>query len=99
MDKEVDRLINQRLQNAIRAVIDQQIEERDPPETLETFERLLEDGFNEDEAYGLIGQLISMEMAEEIAGEVGFDLDRYIAALESLPEPFTKPRKDHEEDY
>ena len=99
MDKDIDRLITERLRSAIRAVIDQQIEERDPPETLETFERLIEDGFNEDESFGLIGQLISMEIAEEIAGEAGFNMERYLEALEKLPEPFTKPRKNYEDDY
>ena len=99
MDKEVDHLINQRLRNAIRAVINQQIEERDPPETLETFERLMEEGFSEEEALGLIGQLISLEVAEEIAGQAGLDLDRYIIALEKLPEPFTKPKKTYEDGY
>ena len=98
MDKDIDRLITERLGNAIRSVIDQQIEERDPPETLETFERLIEEGFVDEEAYGLIGQLISMEIAEEIAGEAGFDFERYIEALEKLPEPFTKPRKNYEDD-
>ena len=99
MEKDIDRSINERLGNAIRAVIDQQLEERDPPETLETFERLMEEGFSNEEAYGLIGQLISMEIAEEIAGESGFDFERYVEALENLPEPFTKPRKSYEDDY
>lgn len=88
--------INERLTRAIHAVIDQQIAENDPPETLLAYERLLEDGFTHDEAYALIGQLIGMEMAEEIRGEGGLNMARYVAALEELPAPFAKPK--HEED-
>lgn len=93
MKKTVDQKVNERLQKAIRAVIDQQIAEADPAETVEAFERLQEEGFTSDETYSLIGQLISLEVAEEIAGKEGLNIVRYIAALDELPKPFAKPRK------
>ncbi len=96
--KEIEKEISQRLQNAIRAVIEQQIAENDPPETVETFERLLEEGFSRDETYALIGQLVSLEMAEEIAGKEGMNIERYAVALEALPEPFARPRKQNSND-
>lgn len=89
---------NQRLQNAIEAVINQQIAENDPPQTIETIERLQTEGFARKEAFTLVGHLISMEVAEELIGESGLNMDRYIAALEKLPAPFAKARVKDEED-
>ena len=96
--KAVNKEINERLMQAFKAVIDQQITENDPPETVETYERLIEDGFTEDESYSLIAQVIGMEVAEEIAGETGINMDRFKVALSALPEPFAKPRHTEEED-
>ena len=100
MDKgKANDEINKRLTRAIHAVIDQQIAEKNPPETLETYERLLEDGFSHEEIYSLIGHLIGMEMAEQIRGSGGINMARYVAALEELPAPFAKPKQDEEDVY
>ncbi|MCG8336190.1 MAG: hypothetical protein MJE63_16880 [Proteobacteria bacterium] len=98
MKKEQIQAINQRLQSAIEAVIDQQIAENNPPQTIETIERLQSEGFSREEAYILVGHLVSMEVAEELVGEKGLDMDRYIDALEKLPAPFAKERITDEED-
>jgi len=97
MDKGISRQINSRIQQAIKAAIDQQIAENDPPETGQTFERLLDEGFTAEEAYRLIGQLISLEIAEEIRGEGGMNMARYVSALQELPAPFTQSRRPVEE--
>lgn len=97
-EKVVSDEINERLMKAFKAVIDQQIAENDPPETVETYERLQEDGFSVDESYKLIAQLIGMEVAEEIAGDSGINMDRYKVALAALPQPFAKPRTTESED-
>jgi hypothetical protein len=96
--KTANKEINERLMQAFKAVIDQQIAENDPPETVETHERLIEEGFTVDESYSLIAQVIGMEVAEEIAGESGINMDRFKVALSTLPEPFAKPRHTEEED-
>ncbi|MFH2132456.1 MAG: hypothetical protein ABIK68_18920 [bacterium] len=98
MDKTVENEMNERLLNAIHAVIDQQIAEKNPPDTLIAYERLLDDGFTHDEAYSLIGQLVGMEIAEEIRGEGGLNMARYAAALEELPAPFAKPKRENDAD-
>lgn len=97
MSSKNEDLINERLTRAIHAVIDQQIAEKNPPDTLITYERLLEEGFSHEEAYSLIGHLVGMEIAEEIRGEGGLNMDRYKAALEELPAPFAKPKQDEED--
>ncbi|MBU2514483.1 hypothetical protein KJ966_24415 [bacterium] len=96
--KEIEQEINRRLQNAINAVINQQIAEKDPPETIETIERLEAEGFSRDEAYVLVGHLVSLEVAEQLAGEQGIDMNRYVAALEKLPEPFAKKRQSEDDE-
>lgn len=90
--------LNQRLKNAIEAVINQQIAENDPPQTIETIERLQTEGFTQQEAFTLIGHLISLEVAEELIGESGLNMERYITALEKLPAPFAKSRKQDDEE-
>ena len=92
MKKKQIQQINQRLQSAIEAVINQQIAENDPPQTIETIERLQSEGFSREEAYTLVGHLVSMEVAEELIGENGMDMERYIDGLEKLPAPFAKER-------
>jgi len=94
-----DDQINERLTRAIHAVIDQQIAEKNPPETLLAYERLLEDGFTQDEAYTLIGHLVGMELAEEIRGAGGLNMARYSAALDALPAPFAKPKPEADDVY
>ncbi len=92
MKKEIELEVNERLKTAINAVINQQISEKDPPETLETLERLQDEGFSKEEAYMLIGHIVSMEVAEELAGEGGINMERYVISLEKLPEPFAEPK-------
>lgn len=96
--KTVNKEINERLMQAFKAVIDQQITENDPPETVETYERLLEEGFTEDETYNLIAQVIGMEVAEEIAGETGINMERFKVALSTLPAPFAESRLTEDDD-
>ena len=92
-DTNLNKKINERLHEAIRAVIRQQIEERNPPEVVEALERLQDDGFSEDEALQLIGQVISLEMSEIIMKDETIDMIRYKEALENLPTPFAAQKK------
>ena len=92
-DPKEDAYLKARLQSAITAVINQHMATDDPPEATVTFERLQEEGFTKDEAFGLISQLVSLEAAELFAGTGTIDMARYTAALEALPAPFAKPKK------
>lgn len=84
--------IQDRLTAAIDAVIEQQFAEKDPPETLATYERLQEEGFSAEEARGLVAQVVSLEVAEMFAGNGGIDVERFKDALEKLPKPFAEPK-------
>lgn len=98
LQDEQDPEINQRLQAAIRAVIDQQLAEGQPKETAETLERLLDEGFTLEQAYSLIGQLVSLEVGEYFAGTGEFNLERYILGLAELPAPFSTSPEPSEDD-
>ena len=92
-DQKVDDEITKRLAKVIDAVIDQQMAEKNPPETLETYERLLDEGFEKKEVYQLIGKIVGCETAEVIVNKQEFNMERYIAALRELPEPFAKNKQ------
>ena len=88
MDKDLKTEVNKRLAKAIDQVIDQQIAENEPPETAETLERLLEDGFSESQAMDLIGRVVSHYISEVILQKKIFDMKGYCEALEDLPDPY-----------
>ena len=77
---------NQRLKSAIIAVVDKQLESNDPPEIKQTLDRLITEGFSEDEAKELIGNVVVMEVFEVLKAGQPFDISRYAAALARLPE-------------
>ena len=71
---------------AIRQVADNQIRDNDPPETRETFERLVATGHTEDEARELIAAVIGVEVFQIMKTEREFDKSGYVSALKKLPE-------------
>ena len=77
---------NQRLKSAIIEVVDSQIELNDPPEIRQTLDRLIAEGFSENEAKELIGNVVVMEVFEVLKAGQPFDIKRYAAALARLPE-------------
>jgi len=85
---------NPRLQKAIFDVIDKQIKEDDPPETRETFNRLVREGHSKTETRKLIGCAVVVEIYDIMKHQKPFDRERFVGNLGRLPElPF-----DDEED-
>ncbi len=76
---------NQRLQQAILQVVQQQIEQQDPPETKQTLGRLQAEGFSRGEALNLIGYVVAAEVMGVMEEGRRFDRDRFVAALKALP--------------
>lgn len=77
---------NQRLKAAIIEVVDNQLDANDPPEIKQTLDRLLAEGYSEEEAKELIGNVVVMEVFEVVKEGKPFDIKRYAAALDRLPE-------------
>jgi hypothetical protein len=77
---------NQRLKSAILQVVDNQIDSNDPPETKQTFNRLVSEGISNKEAKELIGTVVVAEIFDVLKEGKPFNIERYVNALNKLPE-------------
>ena len=66
-------------------VVDNQLRDNDPPETKETFDRLVEEGFSEEDAKILIAQAVCLETFCMLKHHEKFNLERYVRNLKGLP--------------
>ena len=73
------------MKGAIIEVIDNQLAANDPPETRQTFDRLLSAGHSEKEAKKLIGCVVMAEIFDVLKKGEPFNLERFIQALNALP--------------
>ncbi len=77
---------NPYLRAAIMEVIENQLRNNDPPQTRQTFRRLIEAGYSEEEAKRLIGCVVSAEIFDVLKKNEPFNLERFVKALNKLPE-------------
>jgi hypothetical protein len=70
---------------AIRRFVETQIRDKNPPETAATLERLIREGYTEDEAMEMIGHVAVSEVLELTRLGRPYDHERYVAALAALP--------------
>ena len=73
------------LLSMITDVINNQIRDGTPPETKQTYDRLLADGHSEEEAMVLIGHVVFLEMFAVLKERTTYDEKRYVTALRALP--------------
>ena len=71
---------------AIFDVVNNQIRDGNPPETRETFDRLVSEGLEEDEARRLISCVVASEIFDILKHQQPYDQERYVKALRKLPE-------------
>lgn len=76
---------NPYLQAAIFEVVENQMAAGEPPETKETFERLLEERFSKKDAKKLIGQAVCVEIYCIGKNREEFNRERYRRNLRNLP--------------
>ena len=76
---------NPQLQAAIIEVVENQLRNNDPPQTGQTFKRLIETGHSEKEAKRLIGCVVSAEIFDVLKKNEPFNLDRFVKGLNKLP--------------
>ena len=76
---------NPRLKSAILEVVDNQLRDNDPPETKQTYERLLNEGHSDSEAKRLIGCVVASEIFDVLKEGKPFNQERFVAALNRLP--------------
>ncbi len=73
------------LRKAVLEAVEKQITDGEPPETAETLERLVDEGYPRDEAVLMIGHVLAVEMFGIMKEERGFDHAGYVRALAKLP--------------
>jgi hypothetical protein len=73
------------LKSAILEVVENQLQADDPPETRQTFDRLILEGYSEEEARRLIGCVVSSEIFDVLKKQEPFNPKRYAKALNELP--------------
>jgi len=73
------------LKSAILEVVDNQLQANDPPETRQTFDRLTSEGHSEEEAKGLIGCVVTLEIFDVLKKQEPFNPERFAKALNELP--------------
>ena len=76
---------NEKLRKAILEVINTQIRENDPPEMKQTYLRLKNKGFSEEETLKLIGYVVASEVFTVLKENRSYDKVKYISALNALP--------------
>ena len=76
---------NPNLKVAILEVVDNQLKANDPPETRQTFERLISEGYSEEEAKKLIGSVVAVEIFDVFSKQEPFNPKRFVKALNNLP--------------
>jgi hypothetical protein len=76
---------NKRLK-AIHEVVENQLRDLNPPETKETFDRLIDEGYSEEQVRTLIGYVVASEIFEILKYLKPYNHERYVEALRRLPE-------------
>ena len=76
---------NPHLQAAIMEVVDNQLRSNDPPQTQQTFKRLVEAGHAENEAKRLIACVVFAEIFDVLKRQQPFNLDHFVKGLDKLP--------------
>ncbi len=73
---------------AILEVVDNQLRDGTPPETRQTFDRLVAQGYSASEAKRLIGVVVASEIFDILKQNQPYNSARFIAALQRLPKVF-----------
>jgi len=77
---------NPYLRAAIFEVVENQIRGNDPPQTKQTYKRLVQEGHSDEDAKRLIGCIVVSEIFDILKKKQEFNLQRYVKALDKLPQ-------------
>ncbi|MCC6288534.1 MAG: hypothetical protein IT249_11685 [Chitinophagaceae bacterium] len=80
---------NQVVKQQILQIVDNQLKSKEPPETKQTYDRLLKSGITDKNARMYIGQCVVVEIFDVLKYQQPFNKKRFIENLNKLPEePF-----------
>lgn len=73
------------LKHEILEIVEEQLKSLDPPETKQTYDRLISSGVSDEEARRLLGCAVANEIYYILKDEQLFDHARFVEALNGLP--------------
>ena len=76
---------NPLLGEEMKKVVRNQIRQNDPPETKQTYDRLIKEGFHEEEVMRQLAIVVAAEMYDVMKNNAPFNQERYIKRLNNLP--------------
>jgi hypothetical protein len=76
---------NPYLKAAFLETVENQLADNDPPETRETFDRLVEQGITEADAKIYIAQALCIEVFDIMYAKKEYNMERYLKNLKGLP--------------
>ncbi len=82
--KKDEQPYNPYLKSAILEVVDNQLNENNPPETRQTLERLISLGYSEAKAKEMIGSVVTEEIYYVMKDDEPFNNERFVAGLNKL---------------
>jgi hypothetical protein len=77
--------VNLEARQLILDAVNNQLTSGDPPEAREALERLTAEGYTEEDARGLIGRAMSVEILEILQSGKEYNRERYVRNLKRLP--------------
>jgi hypothetical protein len=77
---------NPKIKAMILEVVEKQVQENDPPETKQTYDRLIQEGHSAEDAKRLIGSVVAIEVFGILKKQEVFNMSSFVQALEKLPE-------------
>ena len=76
---------NPLLGEEMKKVVRNQIRQNDPPETKQTYDRLIKEGFPKDEVMRQLAVVVAAEIYDVKKNKEPFNQERYIKRLNDLP--------------
>lgn len=77
---------------SIHEVVANQLWDHQPPETWETAQRLIDLGYDRHEIFHMLGSAVTVEMWQVMHDQEPYDHQRFVAALEALPDSWEEQR-------
>ena len=77
---------NPRLKAHFLQVVQNQLDANDPPETNQTYDRLVAEGISDEDARIYIAQAVCVEVWDCLQNHNSFKLERFVKNLNRLPE-------------
>jgi len=76
---------NPLLGEQMKEVVKNQLRMNEPPETKQTYDRLIKEGFPKDEVMRQLAVVVAAEMFDVMKNKEPFNQERYIKRLNDLP--------------